>query len=196
MRPKLKVNMNSFPVLVDSCQSIDVEILPGTVLAIIYNDTSSRLEAAIDIPEPLFADVPSLLFLATELASRPDITTTQSFLAHLDSIIESAESIPEKPLDDFIQPPPPPEADPSIEIDHPPLPTWSSYVDDTSTNLPLDKFSQNLDKQEFDPMRYKTKDTSQEERMDYIKDTSIISDEELLSKFDLSHITNEDTRST
>ncbi|KAJ3268012.1 hypothetical protein HDU76_011529, partial [Blyttiomyces sp. JEL0837] len=175
-----------------------------TVIALVYDHPSADLDAAIDIPESLLDDVPSMIYLATELATHPEIKTTQTFLMHLDNIISDAPPEPTTGYgDDFVQPPPPPSADPVQEIDIPPLPfPDTDNVIEDSSSYTLSEFqtltSETLEGSPVLPVneapRFKTKDTSEEEKMDYTKDKTIISDEELLKKFDFSHISDPKTK--
>ncbi|KAJ3307608.1 hypothetical protein HDU76_004500, partial [Blyttiomyces sp. JEL0837] len=153
------------------------------------NHPSADLDAAIDITESLLDDVLSMIYLATKLATHPEIKTTQTFLMHLDNIISEAPSEPTTGYgDDFVEPPPPPTADPAQEIDIPPLPfpDNDNKIKDSSSYT-LSEFqiltSETSDQSPIPPvneaLRFKTKDTSEEEKMDYTKDKTIISDEEL-----------------
>ncbi|KAJ3088933.1 hypothetical protein HDU96_003952, partial [Phlyctochytrium bullatum] len=183
----------TFMVSVYNENSQPFHLFKGTVVATISHNP---IEAAIPISEERQDDVPHTLSLLTQLCASKNSSDVVN-VAHVHGIKPPGDSPRSLYVSSELTAPssvaPSPSSDHGTGLAAAPSPWISAYDDPWPfVNLlhedsPID-YESLTDPSKFLPTRRPVKDPSDEDKMDYLKDNTIVSDEDLWKQFQTDHI--------
>ncbi|KAJ3199595.1 hypothetical protein HDU67_002677 [Dinochytrium kinnereticum] len=198
------VDMQPFPVDVSYLGHSAARLTAGTTIGYFKTHEQRLVDSVIPIPEALLNDQKSLIYLVLEMKANPHVSSAEDLLYHFNTMLGETGPSPKSPSSPLLgREDPVPGTQwrinpkrclikfgndylpPGMKVEDPDLPLASNpVVDLNAEDLPEGLFDSPPES------RYQPHDTTNEDRMDYLKSMDPISDEDLLKKFNFDHISS------